>query len=63
MCKALLITLLVYIESCGASHAQAVDAVCDTFRTVLKEWIQPFAPSMSYSKNLPTSSGHILNID
>ncbi|KAF4207218.1 hypothetical protein CNMCM8980_006236 [Aspergillus fumigatiaffinis] len=53
----------VYIESCGASHAQAVDAVCDTFRTVLKEWIQPFAPSMSYSKNLPTSSGHILNID
>ncbi|EAW23881.1 phosphoribomutase PRM15 [Aspergillus fischeri NRRL 181] len=53
----------VYIESCGASHAQAVDAVCDTFRTVLKEWIRPFAPSMSYSKILPTSSGHILNID
>ncbi|KAA8647207.1 phosphoribomutase PRM15 [Aspergillus tanneri] len=49
----------VYIESCGASREQATDAVCDTFLAVLKEWIHPFAPSMTYSKQLPTSSGHV----
>ncbi|KAL3488529.1 hypothetical protein BJX62DRAFT_227296 [Aspergillus germanicus] len=52
-----------YIESCGASREQAIDAVCDTLRAVLKEWIQPFSPSLTYNKQLPTSSGHILELD
>ncbi|KAL4819312.1 hypothetical protein BDW67DRAFT_173664 [Aspergillus spinulosporus] len=51
-----------YIESCGSSKQQAIDAVCDTLRTVVNEWIQPFAPSLTYSKQLPTSSGHILQL-
>lgn len=50
---------LVYIESCGASRDQAVAAVCDTLSTVVEEWVRPFAPSMTYSKQLPTSSGHV----
>ncbi|KAH8423354.1 phosphoribomutase PRM15 [Aspergillus melleus] len=52
----------VYIESCGASREQATTAVCDTFLAVLKEWIQPSAPSMTYSKQLPTSSGHVYTV-
>ncbi|KAL3477812.1 hypothetical protein BJX99DRAFT_269685 [Aspergillus californicus] len=52
-----------YIESCGSSREQAIDAVCDTLKTVIKEWIQPFAPSFTYSKQLPTSSGHFLQLD
>ncbi|KKK17287.1 hypothetical protein AOCH_003919, partial [Aspergillus ochraceoroseus] len=51
-----------YIESCSASREQAIAAVCDTFKAVLKEWIQPFGRSMTYSKQLPTSSGHILRL-
>jgi phosphoglucomutase len=53
----------VYIESCGPSREEAVQAVCDTWLTVMKEWIQPFTPSMTCSKELPTSSGHILYLD
>ncbi|KAL2816798.1 hypothetical protein BDW59DRAFT_136292 [Aspergillus cavernicola] len=52
-----------YIESCGSSREQATDAVCDTLKTVIKEWIQPFAPLLTYSKQLPTSSGHVLQLD
>ncbi|CAL5866277.1 uncharacterized protein PFLUO_LOCUS484 [Penicillium psychrofluorescens] len=53
----------VYIESCGSSREEAVKAVCDIWLTVMTEWIQPFTPSMTCSKELPTSSGHILNIN
>jgi phosphoglucomutase len=53
----------VYIESCGTSREEAVKAVCDTWLTVMTEWIQPFTPSMTCSKELPTSSGQILNIN
>ncbi|KAL4920974.1 hypothetical protein BDW62DRAFT_175655 [Aspergillus aurantiobrunneus] len=52
-----------YIESCGVSSKQATDAVCDTLRAVIKEWVLPFAPSLTYSKQLPTSSGHVLRLD
>ncbi|KAE8145625.1 hypothetical protein BDV25DRAFT_164234 [Aspergillus avenaceus] len=52
----------LYIESCSASRDQAVDAVCKTFLTVLKEWVLPFAPTMTYSKEMPTSSGHLFQI-
>ncbi|KAE8356580.1 phosphoglucomutase [Aspergillus coremiiformis] len=52
----------LYIESCGASREQAVDAVCNAFLAVLKEWVLPFAPSMTYSKQMPTSSGHVFQI-
>ncbi|OJJ48690.1 hypothetical protein ASPZODRAFT_1657291 [Penicilliopsis zonata CBS 506.65] len=49
----------LYIESCGASRDLAVAAVCKAFSTVLNEWVLPFAPLMTYSKQLPTSSGHV----
>ncbi|KAF7585597.1 Phosphoglucomutase-2 [Aspergillus hancockii] len=52
----------LYVESCGASRDQAVDAVCNAFLAVLKEWVLPFAPSMTYSKQMPTSSGHVFQI-
>ncbi|KAL4881071.1 hypothetical protein BJY04DRAFT_189816 [Aspergillus karnatakaensis] len=52
-----------YIESCGSSREQAIDAVCDTLRAVIKEWIEPFSPLLTYSKQLPTSSGHTLQLD
>ncbi|OJJ56839.1 hypothetical protein ASPSYDRAFT_59311 [Aspergillus sydowii CBS 593.65] len=52
-----------YIESCGSSSQQATDAVCDTLRAVIKEWIQPFAPQLTYNKQLSTSSGHVLRLD
>ncbi|KAL4799785.1 hypothetical protein BDV19DRAFT_236633 [Aspergillus venezuelensis] len=51
-----------YIESCGSSNKQAIDAVCDTLRAVIKEWIQPYAPLLTYSKQLNTSSGHVLQL-
>lgn len=53
----MLISILVYIESSGASQDQAVEAVRDTFLTVIKEWVQPFAPAMTYSEQQVTSSG------
>lgn len=54
---AMLILILVYIESSGASQDQAVEAVRDTFLTVIKEWVQPFAPAMTYNEQQVTSSG------
>ncbi|GKZ87066.1 hypothetical protein CBS63078_1925 [Aspergillus niger] len=47
----------IYIESSGASQDQAVEAVRDTFLTVIKEWVQPFAPGMTYNEQQVTSSG------
>ena len=55
--------MLVYIESCGSSREEAVQAVCDAFLAVLDEWVRPFAPSMTYSKQMPTSSGHIFQLE
>ncbi|KAL4785942.1 hypothetical protein BJX76DRAFT_323099 [Aspergillus varians] len=52
-----------YIESCGSSGPQAVNTVCDTLRAVIKEWIEPFGPLLTYSKQLSTSSGHVLQLD
>ncbi|KAJ9204188.1 hypothetical protein DTO164E3_1950 [Paecilomyces variotii] len=52
----------VYIESCQPSRDAAVAAVCETFSAVLKEWILPFAPTMTYSAQIPTSSGHIFKV-
>lgn len=61
--KRLLTAEIVYIESCGDSRDDAVKAVCDTFLTIREEWVQRFTPSMTYSKQLPTSSGHVLNVE
>ncbi|KAJ5797781.1 uncharacterized protein N7503_007077 [Penicillium pulvis] len=52
-----------YIESCGASRDNAVKAVCETFLTILTEWVQKYTPSMNHSSRLPTSSGHILDME
>ncbi|KAJ5198019.1 uncharacterized protein N7498_007136, partial [Penicillium cinerascens] len=52
-----------YIESCGASRDDAVQAVCDTFTTILKEWVQRYTPSMTHNAQLPTSSGYIFNVE
>ncbi|KAJ5918119.1 hypothetical protein N7454_010494 [Penicillium verhagenii] len=52
-----------YIESCGASRDNAVKAVCETFVTILTEWVQKYTPSMTHSNQLPTSSGHVLELD
>ncbi|CAG8020124.1 unnamed protein product [Penicillium olsonii] len=52
-----------YIESCGDSREDAVKAVCDAFLAIREQWVQRFTPSMTYSKQLPTSSGHILDLD
>ncbi|KAL1958513.1 hypothetical protein VTO42DRAFT_4377 [Malbranchea cinnamomea] len=49
----------IYIESCCSSRAEAIDAVCQVFSAVLDHWIRPFAPSMTFSSTLTTSSGHI----
>ncbi|KAJ5769210.1 hypothetical protein N7520_003769 [Penicillium odoratum] len=51
-----------YIESCGTSRDNAVKAVCETFLTIRTEWVQKYTPSMTHSDQLPTSSGHVLNI-
>ncbi|PLN80723.1 phosphoglucomutase [Aspergillus taichungensis] len=53
----------LYIESCGSSREEAVQAVCDAFLAVLDEWVRPFAPSMTYSKQMPTSSGHMFQLE
>ncbi|KAJ5668196.1 uncharacterized protein N7477_006766, partial [Penicillium maclennaniae] len=52
-----------YIESCGASRDHAVQAVCETFSIILKEWVQRYTPSMAHNAQLPTSSGHIFNVE
>ena len=59
----MLIEDTVYIESCGTSRDDAVQAVCDTLLVIRKEWIERYTPSMTQSKQLPTSSGHILTMD
>lgn len=38
-------------------------AVCDAFFAILKEWVQRYAPSMTYNNALPTSSGSVLLVD
>lgn len=40
-----------------------MSAVCDAFLAVLNEWVEAFAPSMTYSMQLPTSSGHVFKIE
>ncbi|CAG8274279.1 unnamed protein product [Penicillium salamii] len=52
-----------YIESCGDSREHAVTAVCDAFLTIREHWVQRFTPSMTYSRQLPTSSGHVLDLE
>lgn len=54
--------MLDYIEGCSESREETLAAVCDAFLAILKEWVEPFAPAMSYSKQLPTSSGHVFNV-
>lgn len=51
-----------YIEGCGDSREETLDAICDAFLAILKEWVEPFAPAMSYSKKFSTSSGHVFNV-
>ncbi|PWY90993.1 phosphoglucomutase [Aspergillus heteromorphus CBS 117.55] len=53
----------VYIESSGSSRDQAVAAVHDTFLTVLKEWVRPFASPMTWNEQQTTSSGHVFKVD
>ncbi|KAN0071832.1 hypothetical protein V8E54_010428 [Elaphomyces granulatus] len=52
----------LYIESCQPSRQEAVAAVCDTFSVVFKEWILPFAPTMTWHPTIATSSGHIFRV-
>ncbi|KAM5490568.1 hypothetical protein MaudMau93_002372 [Microsporum audouinii] len=53
----------IYIESCGASRKDAIDAVCDMLTAVLESWIKPYAPTMTYFTSMATSSGHIFKFD
>ena len=55
-------SIIDYIEGCGSSREKTLDAICDAFLAILKEWVEPFAPDMSYSKQLSTSSGHVFNV-
>ncbi|OAL65442.1 phosphoglucomutase [Trichophyton rubrum] len=52
----------IYIESCGASRNDAVEAVCDLLTAVVENWIKPYAPAMTYFNSMTTSSGHILKL-
>ncbi|EZF34991.1 hypothetical protein H109_05126 [Trichophyton interdigitale MR816] len=52
----------IYIESCGASRNDAVEAVCDLLTAVVENWIKPYAPAMTYFNSMATSSGHILKL-
>ncbi|KAJ5377640.1 Phosphoribomutase [Penicillium cataractarum] len=52
-----------YIECCGDSREDAVKAVCDAFFAILKEWVQRYTPSMTYSNELSTSSGSVLLVN
>ncbi|EPS26759.1 hypothetical protein PDE_01698 [Penicillium oxalicum 114-2] len=52
-----------YIECCSDSREDAVKSVCEAFFTILKEWVQQYAPSMAYSNELSTSSGSTLLVD
>lgn len=55
-------SVLVYIESRGDNRDNTVKAVCDTFTTILREWVQRYTPSMTHNAQLPTSSGHVFNV-
>ncbi|KAL1962327.1 hypothetical protein VTN77DRAFT_9818 [Rasamsonia byssochlamydoides] len=48
-----------YIESWINDKDEAIKAVCDTFTTILKQWIRPFAPTMTHKKEFLTSSSHL----
>ncbi|EEH41045.2 hypothetical protein PAAG_03331 [Paracoccidioides lutzii Pb01] len=50
----------VYIESCCDSREEAVKAVCYVFTTVLENWVKPYAPTMTWAREMVTSSGHVL---
>ncbi|KAJ5396754.1 Phosphoglucomutase [Penicillium cosmopolitanum] len=52
-----------YIESHGDSLDDATKAVCDAFMAISEEWVQRYTPSMMCSKQIPTSSGHVLELD
>ncbi|KAJ5725966.1 uncharacterized protein N7483_007323 [Penicillium malachiteum] len=52
-----------YIESCGASCEDAVNAVCQVFKTILNNWVQVYTPTMTYDRKFPTSSGHVLELE
>ncbi|TQB73287.1 Phosphoglucomutase-3 [Monascus purpureus] len=47
----------------GTEPKVKLSAVCDTFTAVLKEWVEPFAPSMTHNKQIPTSSGHVFTVE
>jgi phosphoglucomutase len=59
----LVCTTLVYIESCCNSREDAVSAVWNVFLGVLEDWIHRYAPSMTYSRTLFSSSGHVFELD
>ncbi|ODH26175.1 hypothetical protein ACO22_04766 [Paracoccidioides brasiliensis] len=50
----------IYIESCCDSREEAVKAVCYMFTTVLEHWVKPHAPTMTWAREMVTSSGHVL---
>ncbi|KAJ5289008.1 hypothetical protein N7478_002038 [Penicillium angulare] len=52
-----------YIESCGDSRDNAIEAVCETFLAILKEWVLKYTPSMTHASRLFTSSGHVLEME
>ncbi|KAJ5111222.1 hypothetical protein N7532_001757, partial [Penicillium argentinense] len=54
-----------YIESRAEPHAphrDATQAACDAFTTLLHEWVERYTPEMTYSKQLRTSSGYVLDL-
>jgi len=53
----------IYIESCCDSREDAVSAVFDVFLAVLEDWIHPYAPSMTYTLTLYSSSGRVFMLD
>lgn len=57
--RLLTLWLTVYIESWSDNPDKAVGRVCDVLDAVLSEWIKPLAPSMTYAKELFTSSSHL----
>lgn len=53
---------LVYIESCRDSREDAVKTAFDVFLAVLDDWIKPYAPKLTYSSKLVSSSGDVFNV-
>jgi phosphoglucomutase len=54
-----MIRFIVYIESWINDKDRAIKAVCDTFTAILKQWIRPFAPTMTHKDEFLTSSSHL----